>query len=878
MIMMSRNWRTLAIGMLASTAIGSPALAQTTEPQPETTPAPAPAPGSSDAVASQQARAVPEGQAEDVTEIIVTAQKREENLQNVPISVQAIGTRRLDQLNITNFEDYTKQLPSVSYQTAQPGITTVYMRGVATGGDGNHSGSLPSVGTYLDEQPVTTIGGTLDVHIYDIARIESLAGPQGTLYGASSEAGTIRIITNKPELGVTAGRVDGEVNTVAHGGVGGKLDGMINLPITDNIAFRGVAFYQRDGGYIDNVFGERTYYIFASDIPDITVDNRNLVEKNFNDQRVYGGRAALKIDLDENWTVTPTIMHQNLKADGVFFYDPELGDLKIDRLFPEVRKDKFTQAALTIEGRIANFDITYAGAYLHRPTFTTSDYSDYADAYDQLYASYGDGTYGGLGYFYYQDSAGNFIDPRQHIEATDNFKKLSQEIRIASPSDKPFRVIAGAFYQRQTNDIFQNYIIDNLAPNLSVNGRPGTLWLTQQKRKDKDYAVFGEASFDVTPQITLTAGGRLYKYDNSLFGFFGFGRDFDGPPFNGAGSSRTGVAGCYTTTGEIVRDNPGGTIILDDRINGTPCTNLADFKDGELVPKRTKDSGFIHRLNAQYKPRENLMFYATWSRGFRPGGINRRAGLPPYAADFLKNYELGWKTSFHGVRWNGAVYHQSWDGFQFSFLGANSFTQIQNGKKARINGVETDVSYVGGGWTLNAAAAYTDAKTKGSICARADDDSDDCDTFFADDDFQDFIAAPSGTRLPVTPKFKGSATARYSWPVFGDARAHVQGGVAYQSSAPATLRTLIELVGPSDEGIPKPRVNPRDFLGKLRAYTLVDLAAGVDFRRFDVELFVQNLFDKRNDLSRFTSCSSCTRTLVVPGTPRTIALRVGTKF
>ena len=129
---------------------------------------------------------------------IVTAQKREENLQNVPISIQALGTRKLDQLNVTNFEDFSKLLPSVSFQSSQPGVTTVYMRGVASGGDGNHSGSLPSVGVYLDEQPVTTIGGTLDVHVYDIARIESLAGPQGTLYGASSQAGTIRIITNKP--------------------------------------------------------------------------------------------------------------------------------------------------------------------------------------------------------------------------------------------------------------------------------------------------------------------------------------------------------------------------------------------------------------------------------------------------------------------------------------------------------------------------------------------------------------------------------------------------------------------------------------------------------------------------------------------------------
>src|SRR5437868_896097 len=252
--MTDRTFRAISLGLLASTALASPALAQTAQPQ-TTGQSPAPGTNATDVTAAppvvQQAQA---GQVPDQTEIIITATKREENLQNVPISVQAIGTRRLDQLNISNFEDYTKQLPSVSFDTSQPGSTTVYVRGVATGSDGNHTGSLPQVGFYLDEQPITTIGGTLDIHIYDIARIESLAGPQGTLYGASSEAGTIRIITNKPELGVTAGRVDGEINTIDHGGVGGNLEGMLNLPIGDHIAFRGVAFYQRDAGYIDNVF------------------------------------------------------------------------------------------------------------------------------------------------------------------------------------------------------------------------------------------------------------------------------------------------------------------------------------------------------------------------------------------------------------------------------------------------------------------------------------------------------------------------------------------------------------------------------------------------------------------------------------------------
>src|SRR3982751_6759574 len=309
--MTDRSFRAAALGLLASTALASPAFAQAPAPSDATPATPttqSPAPGTNATDVTSPPEPVKQAQAAagvpDETEIIITATKREENMQNVPISVQAIGTRRLDQLNITNFEQYTKQLPSVSFQTAAPGYTTVYMRGVATGGDGNHTGSLPSVGTYLDEQPVTTIGGTLDVHIYDIARIESLAGPQGTLYGASSEAGTIRIITNKPEFGKTYGRVDGELNKVDHGGIGGKAEGMINLPLGNKMALRAVAFYQRDAGYIDNIPASRTYCGdtiydedgFASGCVHngIAFNNANLVKKNFNDQDIYGGRAGVK--------------------------------------------------------------------------------------------------------------------------------------------------------------------------------------------------------------------------------------------------------------------------------------------------------------------------------------------------------------------------------------------------------------------------------------------------------------------------------------------------------------------------------------------------------------------------------------------------------
>jgi len=843
--MNDRTFRTALFGLLATTALATPAFAQVPA---ATGQAPAPPPAA---------------QTSDQDAIVITATKREENLQNVPISVQVLGTKKLDQLNISNFEDYTKQLPSVTFQTAQPGFTTVYMRGVATGGDGNHSGSLPSVGMYLDEQPVTTIGGTLDVHIYDIARIESLAGPQGTLFGASSEAGTIRIITNKPELGITTGRVDGEINSVAHGGMGGKLEGMINLPIADRIAFRASAFWQRDTGFIDNVFGERDY-LAPNPADNIHFDNSCCLEKNYNDLETYGGRAALKVDLNDNWTVTPTFLYQKAVADGSFFMDVGQSDLDTVRFQPEVARDKFWQAALTIQGKIANFDITYAGAFMDRKRFATTDYTDYTDAYNQYYIDYYNAyndyygfppsfcaSPGLLGCQNWTDNAGNVINPRQHILGTDHFTKQSHEIRIASPADKPIRAIVGAFYQKQTNHIFQNYLVDNLADDLSVTGYPGSVWVTNQARVDKDWAVFGEVSWDITPQLTLTGGGRLYRFDNTLFGFAGFGA---GNP----GGFSTGENRCLTVNGIQHRFDPLSPLATGETDLFIPCFNVADVVNGEAVPRRSKGSGHIHRLNVTWKPQQGLMFYATWSKGFRPGGINRQPDTPGYAPDFLTNYEIGWKTTFAGgrLRWNGAIYHQDWNGIQYSFLGPNSLTVIQNGRKARIDGVETDINYVAGGLSLNATAAYTRAKTRGNICDQA---------IVVDPDPNcggpgDAISIPSGTRLPITPRFKATGTARYSWPMWSG-KAHVQGVIAYSGSAPSDLN-------PAQNAM----------LGNLHSSTLVDLFAGYDWGKFNVELFGTNIFDERNELSRFVVCSICTQVKIVPGRPRTIGLRAGMKF
>lgn len=296
-------------------------------------------------------------------EIIVTAQKRTQSLQDVPVSVQVLGNRQLEELNLNNFADYIQFLPAVSYSVQRPGLAKVYMRGVSTGSDGLHSGSLPSVGVYLDEQPVTTIGHVLDVHVYDIERIETLAGPQGTFFGASSQSGTIRIITNKPVIGEFEAAVGLGVNSVADGDIGYNAEGFVNIPVSDRAAVRIVGWHTEAAGYIDNVAGTIT----MPGNPTFVHDNSAIVEEDFNTATTSGMRALLKVDLNENWTVTPGIMYQQQEQEGVWEHDPEdVGDLQVKRFWPDFYDDEWYQASLTLEGDLRNLDLVYAGAYMDR--------------------------------------------------------------------------------------------------------------------------------------------------------------------------------------------------------------------------------------------------------------------------------------------------------------------------------------------------------------------------------------------------------------------------------------------------------------------------------------------------------------------------------
>jgi iron complex outermembrane recepter protein len=775
------------------------------------------------AVSPAAAQDTPAATAEDDdgTVITVTALKREQNLQDVPLAITALGNEQLDELQVSELKDVVKFLPSVSIQSSGPGFSQIYFRGVASGENANHSTSLPTVGTYLDEMPITTIQGALDIHAYDLNRIEALAGPQGTLYGASSMSGTVKMITNAPDPGRTYGGADFEVNSVAHGDMGGTAEGFINLALSPTAALRVVGWYRKDAGYIDNVAGTRTYPTSG-----IVHNNAALVEEDYNEVDTYGARIALGIDLNDSWTIRPTVMGQVTNADGSFAEERSTAvtdDHQTVQYNPEFSKDEWIQAALTIEGRLGNWDLTIAGGHLWRHDEVHQDYSDYAYFYDALY---GYGTY-----FY--DNAGNLVSPNQYIQGEDDYRRMFGEIRIASPAENRWRVIAGLFGQRQSHGITQHYIIDDIDDGIQVAGTDDNIWLTRQRRVDRDLAAFGELSFDITDKLTATGGIRVYHFKNSLVGFFGF---------QNPGYSSNPVYACQ---------GPAQTA-------GAPCTNL---------DKVTSDTDFIHKLNLTYKISPDAMIYATWSRGFRPGGINRRGSLPPYQTDKLDNYELGWKTNFGPIRFNGSLYQQDWNGIQLSFIGANGLSEVRNAGIARVRGIELDLGYRQDGLSLNLVGSYNDADIREPFCRIANPDFD-CSVPAGNTQL-----APAGTRLPLVPKFKGSAIARYEFPLTGDWEAHVQGAVSHVGGRRSDLRTVQNAIK-----------------GMYDAYTTADFSIGAENGRYRVELFATNLFDSNGVLASSVQCQEtvCGDPDGLTGTggviydyaikPRVVGLKVGFDF
>ncbi len=764
-------------------------------------------------------------------EIIVTAQKRTENLQDVPVSVQVLGNQQIEDLNLNGFEDFVLFLPTVSFIHDRPGISQVYMRGIASGGDGNHSASMPSVGVYLDEQPITTINHLLDMHIYDVARIESLAGPQGTFFGASSQAGTLRIITNKPEIGEFEAGVDLGANSVKKGDIGYTLEGFVNVPVSERAAIRLVGWHKETAGFVDNVPGT----IVFPGPEGFSSDNAELVEKDFNTTKISGMRAMLKVDLNDNWTVSPGLIYQKQDSQGVWQHDPEdLGDLKIQRHWPDTYEDDWYQASLTLDGEIGDLNLVYAGTYLHRNAERSEDYIGYAQYLQNYYFSVYQNNSTGC---YHHSSNSDYTtyectDPNQFISRDEYFKRTSHELRLQSSAEGRLRWTAGLFYQRQEHDFDLRWNVPGMDPLGSTYFWPVSppslvpndlvIWQTDQNRVDRDKALFGEVEYDVTDSLTVVGGYRRFSFKNSLVGYNGHAN-----------------RGC----------------IVDGEIQA-PCaekaTNIDDVSKGK---------GNTYKFSVNYRLDDDRMVYFTYSEGFRAGGVNRArsAGqfLPKYDPDFVDNYEVGWKTMWMDgrLRFNGAAYLMDWDDFQLSYhdLDVSILTIIQNVGSARTTGTEMDLVFAATDkLTLTFAGSYNKAKLQESFWTSLEDEM-----------AGETPTAAKGAQMPFVPKLQLTATGRLNVS-YGSRPGHVQAALTHTADSWSRLDDSARQV--------------------QQAYTILNLSTGVQGDTWSLDLFVDNVTDERAVITLYHEDFADPLgnlfwdTMATTNRPRTIGLRYGFRF
>jgi outer membrane receptor protein involved in Fe transport len=593
---------------------------------------------------------------------------------------------------------------------------------------------------------------------------------------------------------------------------------------------------------------------------DYLADNAAFVEDNYNTVDTIGARAALRINLGDNWTVTPGVMFQKMEQEGSWGDDRSdfaPGKNKVSHFRNEYTDDKFYQVGLTIEGSIGNFDVVYSGNYLERNLDGEFDYSDYSYWYDTLYSTGSSaGTFANL----FVDNDGNYLNRAHSFTNDDYYDKTSHEIRISTPQDKRVRGLLGFFYQKQYHDFYQQFgNVEGLADSFLMNALepgaqqfPGVVYLNSVDRTDIDEAVFGQIQFDITDRLELSLGARYFEPETKVKGFFGFGLGYNPGRVPGTGASdgtdepgdpANGGSGTYM---------PGGAGW--SRNGEWRCPSQADRKDApcQNVDKLIKESDYVGRVNLSFKATDTAMLYATWSEGYRPGGINRDPFNPDFLSDFLTNWEAGWKTRWMDDRlqFNGAVFLEEWRDVQVAFQGDNGITAVVNGPKAEIRGMEASFDWLPTDkLRLSAGLAFYDSELKDEYCPGCNDDGSPW--------------APAGTPLPVTADFKGNVVARYTFPL-GGFDAHVQGALAYEGERASSLN-----------------IEDAAALGDIPAATFIDLAFGIENDKYAIELFIDNAADEDSPLDFDVECTVevCgEQAYGVSPRPRTIGIRFKQDF
>jgi iron complex outermembrane receptor protein len=707
-----------------------------------------------------------------ISEIVVTATRREESIQNVPITVQALTGDTLAKLNVQTFDDFVKFVPNVSTANLGPGQSSIFMRGLSVGVTGQQgtgtTGPIPNVAVYLDDMSGALPGRNLDVYAADMERIEVLEGPQGTLFGSGAQAGVLRYITNKPKLDVTEGAANAGYSYTAHGDPNSNLDAMINLPLIEGtLAARAVIYTDNRGGYINNV--PSTFSRGGTDIGltnsnggvvptnSISINNNNLVANAINPVTYNGARLEVLYKINEEWDALLTQSYQNMNAQGVFYEEPfgsqglvlsplaephgvqQLAPLSVTNFEPSYDKDKFEATSINVDGKIGDLKLVYNGSYLVRNVEQQQDYTNYSR-----------GVYG----YYYQCTGASYsstpgkgganaqcYSPAATWQETERNTHLQQELRVSTPDDWRLRGIGGLFWEE-----FKIY--DNTewtyktVPSCSatydsncfnnVQSWPGATANQSGERNDNigffddttrtilQRAAFASGDFDIIPKVlTVTAGTRYYHFDESeLGGDVGsfYCKQFGTTTYFGPCTSATNGNG-----------KQGGIGILKSAPYGTNLS-VAPYNNSQY-------HGFRSRANLSWHITEDALLYYTWSQGFRPGGFNRgqQAKLPDangtaqfltptnYQPDTLVNNELGFKTEFlnHRLQINGAIYQEDWKNTIVEFfapqLGLGNLTFVTNGPNYRVRGGELAVvTAPAEGLTIQGSGSYNKSEQTNS--------------------------------------------------------------------------------------------------------------------------------------------------------------------
>ena len=790
----------------AALAVATPAWAQTEE-------------------AEQAQAANQEAEANQGDVIIVTATKRASTVQDVPFSINAQTQEDIQRANASTVEDISRNVAGLAVQNLGPGQSQVSIRGVSAGQIvRDQPGVKEQVGVYLDESVISLSLFTPDLDLFDLNRVETLRGPQGTLFGSGSVGGTLRYITNQPRLGRMEGLVEGNLNHVADGEMGGHLKGAINVPLGETAAVRAVGYYQRYPGFID-ALGPAS-------------------GDNVNDGVRYGGRLSLLWQPIEDLKITPRVVYQKVESDGFnreeefnlfrndFIAGPDaFEDREQYLLMREKFRDKTLLADLTASYDFGGVELTSISSYIDREILVSRDASALTHSV----------------------SVDLELDPDvlvipSNLRDTTDLKTFSQEIRLASTGDGPLQWVVGGFYsdieriyaQRLPTPGYDAFVDAVLGAGTSAgaaNGFPADSPYNADLPYDiKQKAIFGEATYDFG-QFKLTAGARYYDFKEK--------RDFiSGGVFSGVD---TRIADKTKSDGISPR------FIATWEPNRNLTVNLQAAKGFRL-------GGVNDPLNIPLCSDEDELIFGPFAGG--------------YDDETLWNYEAGLKYSKGPLTFNAAIFHTKIKDLQVTLdAGSCSSRIVFNVPKAHTTGVELEIAANPlPGLDVSVAGSFVSAEFDSTL-SRVDGVPDDLTTA---------TGIREGNRLPSVPKFQMAASVTYGQPLNDNADWYVNASLQHvgsrftqpadQENNPRTFNHGLPVFGMTGA-----EATILDL--KLPSYGLLNLSAGLEFNSgLDVVLYVNNVLDENPKLSFDRERGGRARLGYNIGQPRTIGLTVRQKF